>query len=137
VTERAIVQGIPGQRRACKLHKCVAQCRVAQRRVKWCEMHGDVALEQRSEREHLVTAGRASASEYVSSPTKRSVGSFFVLRVAGATTLGRSVACRTFRRYRIEYERKPFLLRRSVEKWQQEIAKNSNLGTSAGLGNME
>ena len=75
------MQGIPGQHRACRLqqcegHKCVAQCRVAQRRVQLCEMHGDVVVAQRSEREHFSTAGRASASEYVSSPTERSVGSF-------------------------------------------------------------
>jgi len=35
-----------------------------------------VATAQRSKREHLSAAGRASASEYVSSPTERSVGSF-------------------------------------------------------------
>ena len=46
--------------------------------------------------EHLSVAGRASASEYVSSPTEWSVGSFFVPSVAGATALGRCVACRTF-----------------------------------------
>ena len=90
----------------------------------------------------MSTVGRASTSEYVSSPTKRSVGSFFVPRVAGATTHGRCVACRTFQRYRIGFERKPFLLRGSVEKWQQEIAKNrsaknSSLGISVGLGNRE
>ena len=37
-------------------------------------------------------AGRASASEYVPSPTERSVGSFFVPSVARATALGRCVA---------------------------------------------
>jgi len=105
-------------------------------------MHGDFAIVQRSEREHLSATGRASALEYVSSPTERSVGSFFVPRVVGATTLGRSVACRTFRRYRIRFERNPFLLRGSVEKWQQEIAKNrsaknSSLGINAELGNRE
>ena len=81
MAERATVQGIPRRRRACRLqqyerHKCVSQCRVAQRRVQQCEMHEDVAVAQRSEREHLSVAGRASASEYVSSPTERSVGSF-------------------------------------------------------------
>ena len=50
-------------------------------------------------------------------------GVFFVPRVAGATTLGRSVACRKFQRYRIRFELKPFLLRGSVEKWQQEMIK--------------
>ena len=63
----------------------------------------------------MSVAGRALASEYVSSPTKRLVGSFFIPRVVGATTLGRSVACRTLQRYRIRFERKPFLLRGSVE----------------------
>ena len=43
-------------------------------------MHGDVAVAQMSEREHFSVAGRASASEYVSSPTERSVGSFFLFR---------------------------------------------------------
>ena len=37
-------------------------------------MHGDVAVAQMSEREHLSAAGRALASEGVSSPTGRSVG---------------------------------------------------------------
>jgi len=37
-------------------------------------MHGDVAVAQMSEREHLLAASRASASEDVSSPTGRSVG---------------------------------------------------------------
>ena len=36
-------------------------------------MHGDVAIAQMSEREHLSTAGRASASKGVSSPIGRSV----------------------------------------------------------------
>ena len=39
-------------------------------------MHGEVVVVQRLEREHLSAAGRASASEYVSSPTERSVGIF-------------------------------------------------------------
>ena len=59
-------------------------------------MHGDVSIVQRSEREHLSTVGRASASEYISSPTEWPVGSFFVSRVVGAATLGRSVACKIF-----------------------------------------
>ena len=42
--------------------------------MQWCEMHGDVAVAQMSEREHLSAAGRASASEDVSIPTGRSVG---------------------------------------------------------------
>jgi len=37
-------------------------------------MHGDVAVAQMSEREHFSAAGRASASEGVSSPTGRLVG---------------------------------------------------------------
>ena len=73
------MQGIPGQRIACRLqqcerHKCFAQCYVAQRDVQWGEMHEDVAIAHMSEREHLSVAGRASASEGVSSPTGRSVG---------------------------------------------------------------
>ena len=54
----------------------------------------------------------ASASEDVSSPTRRSVGRFFVSRVAGATTLGRSVACRTFQRFRIGFKLNAFLVER-------------------------
>ena len=62
--------------------------------------------------EHLSAARRASASKYVSSLTERSVGSFFVLRVVEATTLGRSVACRTFQRFRIRIELNSFLVER-------------------------
>ena len=78
-------------------------------------MHGDVVAAQRSKREHLSAAEGASTSEYVSSPTESSIGSFVSSRVAKATTLGRSVACRTFQRYRIGFELKTFLLRGSVE----------------------
>ncbi len=75
-----------------------------------------VAAAQRSERENLSATSRASTSEYVSSSTERSVGSFFfVPRVVGETTLGRSVACKTFQRYRIRFELNHFLLRGSVE----------------------
>ena len=74
-----------------------------------------VAASQRSEREHLSAAEGASTSEYVSSPTEKSVGSSFVSRVARVSTLGRSVAWRTFQRFRIRFELKPFLLRGSVE----------------------
>ena len=41
-------------------------------------MHGDVAVVQMSEREHLSAEDRASASEGVSSPIERSVGRFFL-----------------------------------------------------------
>ena len=53
--------------------------------MQWCEMHGDVAVAQMSEREHLSAAGRGSASEYVPSPTEWSVGSVFVPSVVGAS----------------------------------------------------
>ena len=53
---------------------------MAQRGVQWCEMHGYVAVVQMLEREHLSATGRASASEYVSNPIERSVGSFFLFR---------------------------------------------------------
>ena len=79
-------------------------------------MHGDVAVVQMSEREHLSAIGRASASEHVPSPTEWSVGSVFVLSAVGASGPGRGVACRTFQSYKIRFERKPFLLRGSVEK---------------------
>ena len=68
-------------------------------------------------------AGRASASEYVPSPTEWSVGSVFVLRVSGTSGLGRCVACRKFQSYMIRFERKPFLLRGSVEKCATRNAK--------------
>jgi len=58
-------------------------------------MHGDVAIAQMSEREHLLAAGRASTSEYVPSPTEWSVGSVSVPSVAGASGPGKFVACRT------------------------------------------
>jgi len=47
-------------------------------------MHGDVAVAQMSEREHLSAAGRGSASEYVPSPIEWSVGSVFVPSFVGA-----------------------------------------------------
>jgi len=37
---------------------------------------------------------------------------FFVSRVARATTLGRSVACRTFQRFKIGFELNDFLIER-------------------------
>ena len=40
-------------------------------------MHGDVAVVQTLERENLLVAGRASASEYVFSPTEWPVGNDF------------------------------------------------------------
>ena len=40
------------------------------------------------------------------------VGCFFIFRVAGATTLERSVACRTFKRYMIGFELNAFLVER-------------------------
>ena len=49
--------------------------------MQWCEMHEDVAVAQMSEREHLSAVGRASASEYVPSPTEWSVGSVFLFQV--------------------------------------------------------
>ena len=79
-------------------------------------MHGDVVVAQMSEREHLSAVDRALASEYVPSPTEWLVGSVFVPSVVGASGLSRCVACRTFQSYRIRFERKPFLLRGSVEK---------------------
>ena len=51
--------------------------------MQWCKMHGDVAVVQMSERENLSVAGRASALEYVPSPTEWLVGSVFVPSVVG------------------------------------------------------
>ena len=84
--------------------------------MQWCEINGDVAVAQMSKREHLSTVGRASASESIPSPTEWSVGSVFVPSVVGASGPGRCVACRTFQSYRIRLEKKPLLLRGSVEK---------------------
>ena len=94
--------GIPRRRRASRLQQCKRHMSVAPVHdgTERCAMVRDawsVTAAQRSEREHLSAAEEASASEYVSSPTERSVGSFFfVSKVVGAITLGRSVACRTF-----------------------------------------
>ena len=109
--------GVPRQCRASRLQQCERHRSVApmQDGTKRCATVRDawsVAASQRSKREHLSVVGRASTSEYVSSPTKKSMGSFFVLRVAGATTLGRSVACRTFQRYRIKFKLNSFLFER-------------------------
>ena len=57
--------------------------------MQWCEMHGDVAVAQMSEREHLLAAGRASALEYVPSPTEWSVGSIVVPSAVGAKWTGK------------------------------------------------
>jgi len=40
------------------------------------------------------------------------LGVFFVSRVVGVTTLGRSVACRTFQRFRIRFKLNAFLVER-------------------------
>ena len=99
-------------------------------------MHGDVVVTHMSEREHLTAAGRASTSEYVPSPTEWSIGSVFVPSVVGASGPSRCVTWRTFQSYMIGFERKPFLLRGSVEKCATRNAKNrsvknNSLGTSA------
>ena len=80
--------------------------------MQWCEMHGDVAVVQISEREHLSAAGRASASEYVPSPTEWSIGSVFVPSVVGASGPGKFVACRTFQSCRIGGADNPYLVER-------------------------
>ena len=80
--------------------------------MQWCEMHGDVAVAQRSEREHLSAAGRASASEYVPSPTEWSVGSVFVPSVVGASGPRKCVASRTFQSCRIGVADNPYLVER-------------------------
>ena len=93
-------------------HRSVAPVQDSRKR---CEMVLDawsVAAAQGSEREHLLVAKGASAPKDVSSPTERSIGRFFVSRVAGATTLGRSVACRTFQRFRIKLKLNAFLIDR-------------------------
>ena len=80
--------------------------------MQWCEMHGDVAVAQMSEREHLSAAGRASALEYVPSPTEWSIGSVFVSSVVGASGPGKFVACRTFQSCRIGVADNPYLVER-------------------------
>ena len=83
----------------CEGHRSVAPVQDGTERCATVRDAWSVAAAQRSEREHLLVTDGASASEYVSSPTERSVGVFFVSRVSGASTLGRSVACRTFQRF--------------------------------------
>jgi len=73
-------------------------------------MHGDVAVAQMSEREHLLAADRASASEYIPSPIEWSVGSVFVPSVVGASGPGKCVACRTFQSCRIGVADNPYLV---------------------------
>ena len=75
-------------------------------------MHGDVAVAQMSERDHLSAAGRASTSKYVPSPTEWSVGSVFFPSVVGASGLGECVACRTFQSCRIGVADNPYLVER-------------------------
>ena len=75
-------------------------------------MHGDVAVAQMSEREHLSTASRASASKYVPSPTEWSVGSVFVPNIVGESGPGKCVACRTFQSCRIGVADNPYLFER-------------------------
>ena len=60
----------------------------------------------------MSAAGRASASEYVPSPTEGSVGSVFVPSVVGASGPGRCVAGRTFQSYRIGVANNPYLVER-------------------------
>ena len=65
-----------------------------------------VAATHRLEREQLSVADGASASKDEVSCE------FFLSRVAGAIKLGRSVACRTFHRFRIGFELNVFLVER-------------------------
>jgi len=60
----------------------------------------------------LSVAEEYLASGDVSGPTGRSVGSFFVSRVVGATALGRSVVCKTFQSFKIRFELNEFLVER-------------------------
>ena len=62
--------------------------------MKWCEMHGDVAVVQMLERDHLSAVGRASASEGVSIPTGRSVGRCSVDAMLGDRTSSSTDAVR-------------------------------------------
>ena len=80
--------------------------------MQWCEMHGDVAVAQMLEREHLSATGRALASEYVPSPTEWSVGSVFIPSVVGASGSGKCVAYRTFQSCRIGVADNPYLVER-------------------------
>ena len=73
--------GVPRLCRASRLQQCERHSVApVQDGTKRCEMVRDawnVAIAQRSEREHLSVADGASALEYVASPTKRSIGNFF------------------------------------------------------------
>ena len=68
----------------CERHRSVAPVQDGTERCATVRDAWSVVAAQRSQREHLSAAEGASALECVSSPTKRSVGSFFVSRVAGS-----------------------------------------------------
>ena len=61
----------------CERHRSVALVQDGTERCAMVRDAWSVAAAQRSEREHLSAVGRASTSKYVSSPTERSVESFF------------------------------------------------------------
>jgi len=88
------------------------QCRMAQRGVQWCDMCG-VLQQLRGHRGSTCQRQMELQHQSMFLAQQRSqLGVFFVSRVAGAITLGRSVACKTFQRYRIRFELNAFLVER-------------------------
>ena len=78
--------GVLRQRRAsrlqqCKRHKSVAPVQDGTERCAMVRDAWSVIADPRSEREHLLAAGKALASKYVSSPTERSDGVFLFLEL--------------------------------------------------------
>lgn len=138
--------------RASRLRRCERHTSVApvQDDTKRCAMVQDawsVAAAQRSEREHLLATGRASSSEHVSSPTERSVGSFFLFRESleqphsvevlhvehsEGTRSGSSLSLSC-----LEGVLKMETRNAKNRSAKNNTTKNSSLGTSVGLGNME
>ena len=88
------------------------QCKMAQRGVQRCEMHG-VLQQLKGQRGSTCQRQRELQHQRVFLAQQRGqLGDFIVSRVVGATTLRRSVACRTFQRFRIGFELNVFLVER-------------------------
>ena len=71
-----------------------------------------ITAAQRSQREHLSATRKLQHQRMFLAQQGGQLGDIFVSRVVGATTLGRSVACKTFQRFRIRFELNAFLVER-------------------------
>ena len=79
--------------------------------MQWCEMHGDVAVVQMSEREHLSAAGELQHQSMFLAQRRGQLG-VFLFQVLLEQVDRRCVACRTFQSYRIGVEDNPYLVER-------------------------